>query len=303
VAGRKFPKKPVIERTSPSHFNIGVTDFNASAPLLGRQESPSAWGDRFWIAEEASCKGELDALVAELARRARVGAHGAIDALLEDLRASGHDMRLLYRDLIEPAARQLGDWWINDKAYGFEVTLALTHLHRSVRRLGAGVPTPTVPPTEQLRYVLIASHPAECSIIGATLAGDVFRSAGWFVQVEFPHDDDDLLDAIRLARYDILVILLGDLYCHADRFDAIAACIAAARMSSQNRSIAVLVGGRVVLDQPCAVATLLGAEAAFTTAADALEKACDLLGVCRHRVAWRLLNRSRQTAAPEDLPF
>lgn len=238
----------------------------------------------------------LDALVLELASGAISGARDSIDSLIEDLRNSGHDMRLLYRDLIEPAARQLGDWWMEDKVTSFEVTVALTHLQRSVRQLGARIPA-NFQDAEQVRDVLIVSHSAEASILGATLAGDVFRKAGWLVQVEFPQTDSEATVAVRAARYHVLVLLLGDVYCHADKLDAVAASISAMRKLSRNRNIVVLVGGRVVLGQPDAIAATVGAEAAFTTAADAFEKACDLLGIRRQRVAWRLLNhRSSQEA-------
>lgn len=237
----------------------------------------------------------LDALVVELASLALAGARESVETLLEHLRNSCHDMRLLYRDLIEPAARLLGDWWMEDRVTSFEVTVALTHLQRSVRQLGARMPANFEPDAEQVRDVLIVSHSAEPSILGATLAGDVFRKAGWLVQVEFPQTDSEAIGAVRAARYHALVLLLGDVYCHADKLDAFAASIAAMRKLSRNRNIVVIAGGRVVLGQPEAIAASLGADAAFTTAADAFEKACDLLGIRRQRVAWRLLNhRSSQ---------
>ena len=237
----------------------------------------------------------LDALVVELASLAMSGAREDIEALLEDLRSCGHDMRLIYRDLIEPAARQLGDWWMEDKFTSFEITVALTHLQRSVRQLAARTPPSIDLPAEQVRDVLIVSHSAEPSVLGATLAGDVFRKAGWLVQVEFPQTNSEAIGVIRAARYHVLVYLLGDVYSHVDKLDAAAASISAMRKLSRNRNIVVIVGGRVVLGQPDAIAASVGAEAAFTTAADAFEKACDLLGIRRQRVAWRLLrHRSNQ---------
>ena len=292
MAGRKFPEKPYIARTVLDQIEArNCCDCATMGRSLCTSEGRSAFRDRYWNVEETVRKGELDALVTELARQPKADAPDTIDALLEDFRGSGHDMRLLYRDLIEPAARQLGDWWIEDKASGFEVTVALLQLQRSVRRLGAGLSATAAPTAEQVCDVLIASHPAEPSILGATLAGDVFRSAGWLVQVEFPLNDDQIVEAVRVARYDALVLLLGDLFCHSDQLDAIAACIAAARKSSRNRDVVVIAGGRVVLDQPDALAACIGADAAFTTAADALEKACDLLAIRRHQVAWRILSR------------
>lgn len=248
----------------------------------------------------AAQSGDLAGLVPMLTSLALAGERDALDAFFQDLRSFGHDMRLLYRDLVEPAARELGDRWSEDRLTSFEVTVALTHLQQSVRRIGARIAPTVEPGDEQVRDVLILSHPAEPSILGATLAGDVFRNAGWFVQVEFPQTDSEALASVRAARYHVLVFLLGDVRSHADKLDSVAACIASLRKTSRNRDIGVIVGGRAVLDRPEATAAAVGAEAAFTTAADAFEKACDFLKIRRQRVAWRLLSRPNLSAGGKE---
>lgn len=267
-------------------------DFDTPTSQLFRLETGfGSHGSPFPFPGSDAHRGHDD-FVTAIANCAHAGARDALDALLEQLRASGRDTRLLYRDLIEPAARLLGDWWSEDRISSFEVTVALVHLQRSVRSLGAKIAATAEPEGEQVRDVAIVSHPVEPCVLGATLVGDVFRNAGWMVRVEFAQNDSEVIETVRAARYHILVLLLGDVHAYHDKLDAVGACIAAARKLSRNRSIAVIVGGRTVLERPDAVAATVGAEAAFTTAADALEKACDLLKIQRQRVAWRLL-RSR----------
>ncbi len=222
--------------------------------------------------------GELEALIADLAGRAMSGSQDAVDALLDERLAAGQDMRSLCRDLIEPAARRLGDWRNEDRLCDFEVTLALSHLQRSARRLGATIPPAVVLPNEQPHEILIATDPTEPNVLGATLVGDVFRDAGWLVEVVFSHYDRDVIEAVRIAHCEVLVLLLGDVYRHPYRLDVVAADIAAARLASCNPNLVVLVGGRVVLDKPDTIANIVGADAAFTTAFDAIEKARTLLG-------------------------
>ncbi|MDC7787200.1 BLUF domain-containing protein [Rhodoplanes sp. TEM] len=282
----------------------------AAAELLGESPTPvRMFGDLQILGRGADAPeaggSDLDAIVADLAACAMAGAGRAVESLLDGELRAGRDLRTLRGAIIEPAARRIGDWREADHCCDMETTLALAHLQQGARRLGAAVP-PDGSPAAAARTALVAAHRAEPSVLGVTLVGDVFRDAGWCVEVAFPHDAADLCAAVRAEPCDVLVLLLGDIARHPAALDGVAAHIRAARAAAGARDLVVLVGGRIALDRPDSLAAIVGADAAFTTAPDAIEKAADLLGrrAARQSPAGRPAGRSETEPPrrPAEIP-
>jgi len=189
--------------------------------------------------------------------RARVGAPTSVQLAWLALRADEtamvsffHELGLegssagqICRDLFEPAARQLGDWWSDDQCDGFAVSLALSRLQNLTRLADADHYRGRCA-SRMSQRVLIAPPPHETHILGVSLLGNVFREARWRVRSEFPQSDTELADLVGAYWFDAVALALSDALARRDRLSALARTIDVVREASRNPATAVVVGGR-----------------------------------------------------------
>ncbi len=197
--------------------------------------------------------------VAELVRL--LLAHGADVAAgyVETVRHRGASLESVCLKLLAPAARELGLMWENDECDFMQVTVGLCRLHQVLRDISAEW-RPEEGPVSAERTILLAPIPGEQHTFGLMLVAQFMRQAGWDVWHEFPDNLRDLLHAVRQNWFAVVGLSVG---CDA-RLDDVAALISSIRCASHNRSVAVMVGGPVMVANPGA-ACRVGADA---TAAD-----------------------------------
>jgi methanogenic corrinoid protein MtbC1 len=197
--------------------------------------------------------------VAELVRL--LLAHGADVAAgyVETVRHRGASLESVCLKLLAPAARELGLMWENDECDFMQVTVGLCRLHQVLRDMSAEWRSDEVSVSAE-RTILLAPIPGEQHTFGLLLVAQFMRQAGWDVWQEFPDNLADLLDAVRRHCFAVVGLSVG---CDT-RLDDVAALISSIRCASHNRSVAVMVGGPVMVSNPGA-ACLVGADA---TAAD-----------------------------------
>jgi hypothetical protein len=152
-------------------------------------------------------------------------------------------------ELIERAARALGDLWEVDQCSEFEVTVGFCGLQLALRRLGlawrasraqAG-PVPSV---------LVAPSPGEPHMLRATLDSELLWMAGWNPGYEFPATDDALQRLVANTWFDALDVSLSLAFRREHWVPRLAETIARARRASRNPRLLVFVGGRLFLDCP-----------------------------------------------------
>ena len=147
--------------------------------------------------------------------------------------------------LLGPAARRLGEQWVDDDRNIAEVTLGLYRLHEVLRTLGT-----VVPPIQSARRAcpraLLVPVPGEGHIFGAAVLGDFFRRAGWEVAGSAPASVAELRDWVAAEGFDAVGLSLAT----EARIPATLACIKAVRESSCNREASIFVGGRLFDAQP-----------------------------------------------------
>ena len=205
----------------------------------------------------------------QIAELALAGDDGGLDALVRDRRAAGDEARTICRNLLEPAAHLLGDWWCEDRCNSFEVSLALSKLQNLARGLEAGQASGLrVAITGQ--RVLISPPPQETHLLGATLLGGFFRQAGWSVQAEFPKSDGELVGLVRTHWFDAIALTLSDVFTRRERLAALVKTITDVRAASRNPTMAVIVGGRAFRAEPLREADRVGADVHYTSAGDAV---------------------------------
>lgn len=101
-------------------------------------------------------------------------------------------------DYISAASQRLGEKWDEDELSFLQVTIAVGKLYalvRSVRPHGAKPPLATA----NRKSALFASVPGEQHTLGVTIAAEVFRDAGWEIDLAISRSHDELLDRAAMT--------------------------------------------------------------------------------------------------------
>lgn len=199
-------------------------------------------------------EGETEDLVAEVDRHLRAGTP------LEDLLVM----------LLAPAARIVGAGWDTDQLDFVDVTMALWRMQETLREISDR--TPQARRGYPDRFALFAPMPGDQQGFGPALVEECFARAGWGTELLIDPSNADLLAAIGGSHCD-LVALTVSCDCH---IDALPSLVSAMRSLSPNPRLQVLLGGRVLTENP-ALAGRVGADGTAATATAALQLADGLV--------------------------
>jgi methanogenic corrinoid protein MtbC1 len=212
--------------------------------------------------------------VESLAKLSIAGDMERINAFVQAVRARPVALEAIYLDLLQGAARKLGEWWLADVASFADVTVGTSRLQHAMREIG-----PAFRSTLELPVpgrMLLAPASGEQHTFGLAMVADFLLRAGFDVDVAGSVDEA----AHGLARgdwYDLVGVSVG---CR-HRLDALAADIARLRGASCNRRIGVMVGGPVFVAHSY-YATRVGADATAIDAREAPDAARQLLASIMH---------------------
>lgn len=205
----------------------------------------------------------------------REDARGVL-ALVRAIEARPVALEGIYVDLLQPAARKLGEWWIADTCTFAEVTIGMLRLHEVLRELGAEF-RGALECTGSGGQLLLTLAPGEQHTFGLRVAADFFVRAGW--QVSVPAETVSAPETVRGNWFDVV-----GLSAAADgRLAALADEIVLIRAASCNRRIGVMVGGPMFVAHP-EYGPRVGADAVVTDAREAPRVARTLLDSSRIRV-------------------
>jgi MerR family transcriptional regulator, light-induced transcriptional regulator len=189
----------------------------------------------------------------------RVLAHDAADsaAWVESRRAEGMVLDTVYLDLLAPAARLLGDRWLDDQIDFTQVTLGLWRIQQVMYDLSPSFQQPAA--AAHGRRALLVALPGSQHSLGLFMVAEFFRRAGWAVCSEPLASVDDLFHAVRSEWFDLIGFSIGT----ERQVSELASVILRSRVASRNADVAVLVGGPLVLKSPESIAELGADGAAF----------------------------------------
>ena len=177
----------------------------------------------------------------------------------------------LVTELLEPAARDLGDLWQSDDCTEIEVALGLGRLQAIAREFGLGTPRLRAlhPPA-----VLVAPQPGEAHMLGAVLDAEMLWQAGWSPRVDFPSSSGALDSLVASTWIDALDLSLSTSFKRDHRLAQVGKTIVSARLASLNPDLVVVVSGRVFSDlakagDSGATVRSIGADGTFGSAAQA----------------------------------
>jgi MerR family transcriptional regulator, light-induced transcriptional regulator len=187
--------------------------------------------------------------------------------LFDQLESEGVARETLFLDLLAPAARKLGDAWLDDTLSFAAVTVGLSGLQQLLRHL-----SPQFEDRAGLkphgRQVLLFAAPGEQHSFGLFMVEAFFRSTAWDVTNASTIPIGDITTMVRRNWFDVVGIskssdaLLGD----------IASVITRLRRASRNRNLTVLVGGPAFNAKPELVVQV-GADATGVDARQAVWQA------------------------------
>ncbi len=174
-------------------------------------------------------------------------------------------------DLLEPAARDLGDLWQSDDCSEIEVTLGLIRLQAIAREFGHGAPRLGA---LHAPVVLVTPQPGEAHMLGAALDAEMLWQAGWSPRVDFPSSSSALDTLVSSTWIDALDLSLSTSFRRDHRIDQLGNTIASARLASLNPEMVVVVSGRVFSDlakasDSAATGRRIGADGIFGSASQA----------------------------------
>lgn len=163
-------------------------------------------------------------------------------ALVKAAHARHGSLSWLALQVVEPAARSLGDLWHADDCSEIDVTLGLVRLQGFVRQLESTLPRAVL---ERQPIVMVVPQPGEAHMLSAALDAELLWRAGWNPQVEFPNSSGALDALVASTWVDALDLSMSTAFRRDHRLGHLTETIAHARTASLNPDLVVVVGGRV----------------------------------------------------------
>ncbi len=192
---------------------------------------------------------------------------------IDSLRAKHVGIDQIYLRLLAPAARRLGDLWVEDMVDFTQVTIGVGHLQLLLRQLGTLRIDESVPQNRNCRALLLPANGEQHSF-GLIMVAEFFRRAGWDVCCNVAATLEDSIAMVREQSFSIFGLSLSG----ESNLDATARQIRAMRRASKNPAIGAMVGGHLLADHPEYV-SLLGADAAAFDGQQAVAQANTMLGL------------------------
>ena len=190
---------------------------------------------------------------------------GSIAEAAARLTERGIPLQRIYTAYLAGAARRLGILWEEDKVSFMDVTLASSRIFGIVTRMRDLRPVPRV---THRQCVAVAPVPGEAHTLGAQMAADLLRDAGWDVVLLLESDHDKLIAA--LGEVDCLLVAIST--SSNLHLAALARLVVALRVSLP--ALKIMISGRVV-DQERELIELMGPDSIandITLARDELKR-------------------------------
>jgi methanogenic corrinoid protein MtbC1 len=188
------------------------------------------------------------------------------------LRDRGLAMETLFIELLEPAARHLGQLWDNDECDFIDVTLGVARLQKLLATFNDSY---LLPGLDSRRTVLLAMTPGDQHYFGATMVERFLEAAGWTVQAAFDKTAAEIAHTARSHWFAVAGLTVGS----ERSLPMLSETIKAIRQLSLNPAIGIMVGGPVFTENP-ALAIEIGADGTAANAPTAVlmaQKLFDLM--------------------------
>jgi MerR family transcriptional regulator, light-induced transcriptional regulator len=193
-------------------------------------------------------------------------AHELLD-FVDHCLESGSSVEMIYVELLAPAARRLGEYWDADNEDFVGVTMGLWRIQEILRELTLRIP-PKSGAGHGQRSALFSAMPGEQHSFGTLMISECFQRAGWETDALIEPTRSELTAKFAKQHYDLIGLTIS---CDCST-GALGSLISTIKAVSVNPQIRIMIGGRVVNEQPMLVVEC-GADATATDACAAVELA------------------------------
>lgn len=184
-----------------------------------------------------------------------------LNALIASFADQGWTSEAILSLLIEPAARALGDAWLEDTCSEIDLTIGLSMLQLAGHAVRYSPSAQTIR-NSQYR-ILLATAPGEQHMLGTTLLADQFLEAGWQVDMAFPETDEALANQMNAQHPDAVDLGLSEALARNGAIERLRSTVKQSRRAAGNYPTVISVGGRLFAEA-AATALSVGADHART---------------------------------------
>ncbi len=187
----------------------------------------------------------------------------------------GVPLDAVYLELFAPAARLLGEMWLVDVCSFSQVTLGLWRIRGMMHDLSPSFHASTAGQSARgraERRILLASLPGQQHTLGLSVLAEFFRRDAW-IALCIPSPEPGLTQATLSAHWFDVFGLSASMDSEVGDLEK---TVRAARKTSQNPRLTVLVGGPLLLIRP-ELSDMIGADGMAADAPAALALAARLV--------------------------
>jgi MerR family transcriptional regulator, light-induced transcriptional regulator len=186
-----------------------------------------------------------DADVEEFTRLSIDGeAHVLLD-FVDHCLETGSSVETIYVELLAPAARRLGEFWEEDSQDFVGVTMGLWRIQEILRELTLRIP-PKSRHGHGQRSALFSPMPGEQHSFGTLMVGECFQRAGWESDILIEPTLSELNGKLAKRHYDLIGLTVS---CDCST-GSLGRMVNTIKAVSSNPNIRILIGGRVINEQP-----------------------------------------------------
>ncbi len=263
------------------HERIEVLSEHMTAARLFSDWNLLLGGRRDSIAQEAPALPPAVAdHVARLVELALNADDEALNAQIASFADQGWTGDAILTVLIEPAARALGDAWLDDRCSELDLTIGISMLQLAGHAVRY---SPSPRSIRDSRYrILLATAPGEQHMLGTTLLADQFLAAGWQVDLAFPESDEALTNQMTAQHPDAIDIGLSEAMPRHHALARLRGTVEHSRLIESGHPTVVSVGGRLFAEA-AATALSVGADHARKGLAGTSVRLAELVRQSRKR--------------------
>ena len=246
-------EREIVPRLMLGHYSSSDILPISSETLAGDLPRPSAWE------------------IAEMVRLVSGESVSLSLAHVRRIRARGVSIAEIFLNLLTPAARLLGERWVDDTADFATVTIATSRLQQILRELALDFQA-DARVSRRSPQALLAAMPGDQHTFGVSMLQEFFRRDGWAVCGDIPNCRQDLVDIAGSAPFRLIGISAS---CDTAP-DDLKSFIKNLRRATADPRCQIVVGGRLFLAQPD-LARVVGADGMATDAQTATRQLSSLL--------------------------
>ncbi len=216
--------------------------------LIADRDKRDNWLHMPGLAQAGNAKQHAAITAADVEEFTRLSIGGEAHALLDFVDhclETGSSVETVYVELLAPAARKLGEYWEEDSEDFVGVTMGLWRIQEILRELTLRIP-PKSRPGHGQRSALFSMMPGEQHSFGTLMVAECFQRAGWDTDVMIEPTQSDLTGKFAKRHYDLIGLTVSR-DCSTALLGSMVKTIKAV---SSNPHIRIMLGGRVINEQP-----------------------------------------------------